>query len=256
MKNVINLVAAWSALGLLGSASAALVNQWSFDGDLLDSSGNGNDGTFTGGTEIYVAGQFGSAISLAAGDAVDDTLASLGNASAANSDISINLWLNLSAAPANLAYMAGIGGRDAGADSEERALLNFGSGFYFWGANADADSSTGYVVDNEWHMYTTVLDFDGAGNVTFSFFVDGDGSFYTPVTVARNMVAVPTEVGVGGTSLWGSTWAGAVDEFTVWDEALNPTEVSSLFATNQIPEPSAIALLGLGGLSLLRRKRQ
>jgi hypothetical protein len=104
-------------VGSCMSAQAALVHQWSFNDDLLDTSGNGNDGVFTGTTETYVAGQFGNAISLTVGE--------------------------------------------------------------------------------------------------------------------------------------------AVDEFAVWDEALNATEVGNLFATNQtIPEPSVMALVGLGGLSLLRRKRR
>ncbi len=241
------------------SASGALVHQWSFDDNLLDSSGSGNHGTFSGGTETYVAGRFGSGISLTAGDAVDNLAATLGSAGGANGDITINMWLNLASTPPNLAYLGGIGGRPEGTASEKRALIQFSSGFYFWGQNgidalADADSGIPYIADNAWHMYTVTLDFDGVGNVTYSFFIDGDGSFYTPVTVARDLVGSPATIGIGGTSHWGATWAGAVDEFTVWDQALNADQVASLFTTNQIPEPSSALLFGLAGLVVLHRR--
>jgi hypothetical protein len=235
--------------------AATLVHQWSFDDNLLDTSGNGNDGTFTGATETYVAGVFGNSISLAAGDGVDNVEASLGNANLAGNSISLNTWLKMDAVPANLSYLGGIGSRADLGVGTVRAFLQFQSGYYFWGNSQDRDSGVPYSADSEWHMYTITLDFDGEGNVTYSFYLDGDGSIYSPVTmVDPGYVDALTEVGVGGTSLWGATWAGAMDEFTIWDSVLSQDDITGLYDNNVVPEPVSILLLGLGSLPLLRRK--
>jgi hypothetical protein len=59
--NKIVLVAAMAA-GVYTSpsqAQIALVNRWSFNGNLLDSSGNGNNGALSGSGSSYVTGLFG-----------------------------------------------------------------------------------------------------------------------------------------------------------------------------------------------------
>ena len=116
--------------GFFGSASADLVHRWSFDGNLTDSSGSGNTGTFTGTDGSYVTGQFGQGISLAAGDMVASNPAA--NIPTLGTDNwTINYWLNLSAAPAGLSYIAGFGD-----GTNPRGTLAFdtaGNGnFYFW----------------------------------------------------------------------------------------------------------------------------
>ena len=65
------------SLSLIPSASVGadpgpgLVGQWHFDGDALDSSGNGNNGILMGDA-TFAAGKFGQALSLdGSGDYVD-----------------------------------------------------------------------------------------------------------------------------------------------------------------------------------------
>jgi hypothetical protein len=43
---------------------------------------------------------------------------------------------------------------------------------------------------------------------------------------------------------------GAIDDLRIYDNALSAEEVAAL-----VPEPTTIALLGIGGLGLLRRRR-
>ena len=75
----------------------------------------------------------------------------------------------------------------------------------------------------------------------------------------------PTEIDVGGTSPWTpgtGGWAGAADEFTIWNGVLTQANVTNLYASNAIatPEPStAVALMTAGLVGLLAyawRKRK
>jgi hypothetical protein len=49
---------------------------------------------------------------------------------------------------------------------------------------------------------------------------------------------------------WWDCFHGKMDDFRIYDNALTDSEVMAL-----VPEPTTIALLGLGGLALIRRKR-
>jgi large repetitive protein len=49
---------------------------------------------------------------------------------------------------------------------------------------------------------------------------------------------------------WWDSFHGKMDDFRIYDHALTQAEVMTL-----VPEPTTIALLGLGGLALIRRKK-
>lgn len=51
-----------------------------------------------------------------------------------------------------------------------------------------------------------------------------------------------------------NTWDGYLDELAMFDYALSGAEVNSLYLA-AIPEPASLALMGLGGLMILRRRR-
>jgi len=50
---------------------------------------------------------------------------------------------------------------------------------------------------------------------------------------------------------------GLYDDVRIYNRALSPSEVSTLYATESVPEPSALSLfaIGLGGLAMMRRRR-
>ncbi|MBX2852996.1 MAG: LamG domain-containing protein [Phycisphaeraceae bacterium] len=238
-----------------GSASAAtIVHQWSFDGNLNDSSGNGNTGVLTNvdgvtpATPVYVAGQSGQAISIAANEGVLNNAATGLPTTAATDSWSMNVWLKLDNPPASLNYFGGFGGNTnnvgPGFDGTARGYLNFGAGVYFWGSSRDLNSGPAYIVDGQWHMYTITYNADTSRMITY---LDGAG-------VGSGDVALedaPANVQIGNlANMWNSNFVGSVDEFTIWSGELAFKEVVSL-----VPEPSSLALLGLGGLVMLRRRR-
>jgi hypothetical protein len=49
---------------------------------------------------------------------------------------------------------------------------------------------------------------------------------------------------------------GAIDYVAIYDTLLGPAELDQNLAARLVPEPSSVALLGLGGFALLRRKRR
>ena len=53
----------------------------------------------------------------------------------------------------------------------------------------------------------------------------------------------------------GRRWSGYLDDVRVYDEFLTGAQVYDCYVEGLIPEPATIALLGLGGLALLRKKR-
>jgi len=109
----------WSA-----PAQVQLTNRWSFDGNLADTSGNGNHGTLSSGSETYVARKFGKAISLSGLQEVNHVAAS-GLPTAGMADWSMNVWAN----PVNFSTGAGgetlaYFGRAVGQTTSDRSIAN------------------------------------------------------------------------------------------------------------------------------------
>jgi hypothetical protein len=223
-----------------------LVNRWSFNGNLLDSSGNGNNGTLTGSGNSYVAGVPGfgeQAIYLTAANLIS-TVSAANLPTAGNANWSMNFWLYLTNPPISLAYMAGFGatitGSGAPPNGTDRGLLAFGNpsaeGIYLWGKGADLASGAPYPL-NQWVMVTIVH--DGSANTT-SFYTN-DVNIMTGAETA--LVTIPSpynqyiQVGYPGSAF---TYAaggfnGIIQEFTIWSGALSTAQIAGLYASNSVP---------------------
>lgn len=81
--------------------------------------------------------------------------------------------------------------------------------------------------DNDWHHYALVVTSN-----ELTLYVDGSAG--TPVSISNSRFSLNT-IGDGYTSA-GYDFEGRIDEFRVFDEALDATAISSLYDSNTAPE--------------------
>lgn len=115
-------------------------------------------------------------------------------------------------------------------------------------------SSSSNVNWGEWKMIT--LSFDSSEYVAYLNGVEFDRrSLEAPLLPSPN-VRFGSHTwwsGGGSSSRMDVEW----DDMRIYERALSAAEVTTLYATESVPEPSALSLLaiGLGGLAMFRRRR-
>jgi len=236
------LTVAAVVLVLGGFTHAGTVLHYSFDADYTDSSGSGNHGTVYGsGGRTTSRSAFGGAAYEGQGTdgGVDLTTPIVFSAS---DKWSVSVWAQTDNIAGNTNMI--LGDRT---DNADFIWTNNGfDGFRFRSSNSTTYDFTS-PKDNNLHHYAVVA--DGTGSVSLY----RDGAFDETVTLTNSSFTI-NAVGDAYGGLW---MDGIIDEVWVFDDALNSTQVQSLYQNNVVPEPSTflLAAIGLLGLTAWSRRR-
>ena len=273
MKTPIVVLAA--IVGLLSSVRADTVNlnngliaHYTFDGNALDSSGNGNNGTINGLS--WTADRFGNADSALRFDKngyvqINNNLLLNGATSGA-----ITGWFINRLGTNEGGFVIGAGDSRAGLDPFALGFTGDKTGSIFTqttrGPNAP-DRLVGFeagevtVQQNEWTSF--VMQFASIGTTSiFQFYLNGalarESSYDYFLQVQYDQ---PMPVQIGALTGYGdSQFRGEIDDVRFYNRALNLDEIGALnvrTTSNHVPETGSVALLlgvGLIGLASMRRK--
>ena len=243
----------WSQLP--GSLTNGLVSYYTFDGNANDLSGNSNDLSAPNGI-YYVVGRNGS---LSA-EMTNNRYFQLSAPLTTNDSFTWSIWFQPSTASDTYVAIMNQGFAPL-TQSTVNPYLTLND--LFWtpsggiagvGGGQGVTSGDLTLTNNQW--YNVIWTSDGIGNR--SLFVNG---------ILKGNVS-GTDFGqstdhfyIGGTpqlSTNSGFFNGMIDDVGIWNIALSGTEVTTLYNTQSVPEPSTYALLFLSGaasLWALRRRK-
>ena len=208
-------------VGPVDPGTDGLLAAYGFDGDVLDTSGNGNNGTVMG-TPGYAQGVVGQALDLPGDGAsyVDLGANPLFGMQETN-QMTVATWVTIRSIPAAWSPVVAKGENAwrLGNYNEEN---RYHYGITFWqNAGYNADGVT-VVGADEWHHVAGT--FDGTNVLLY---LDGviDTSNTTEFPIGTNAFNVAVGLNPEATD---RTWDGLIDELYIYNRALSPGEVKYL----------------------------
>ena len=190
----------------------SLVGWWKLNGDVTDSSGNGNDGTNHGATPTI--GKLGGAMSF---DGTSDYVDLGSSLNLSPQHMTVSLWAKTSSAAFGVMYAHGRTPWDGFEISQVGGSLRVTSETP---GTVDFWSNIGGLNDNSWHH--VVLTYDGA---TAMIYVDGSAHGSASGNIPYN-TAYDNYIGMRGD---GSSFNGSIDDVQIYNRALSSDEVASLY---------------------------
>jgi len=208
----------------------SLVGWWKFDGDMVDSSGNGRDGSLklTGGagSYSYVDGPFGGqAFESVNGAYVGiDGSGDAGWAQMRYDSMTIAMWMRSTdpyyhctlISKGSDAYMV----RQSGTTTLGRLKA------YAYGPESYGPTTTVNSFDGEWHHVAMVLDRD---ENRLKMYVDGEFNVYSS-TGSLAMVSNSEDLAIGACPAAGSSiyFRGAIDDVRIYDYAVSDADIEAM----------------------------
>jgi hypothetical protein len=221
-----------------------LVAYYPLNGNANDASGNGNNGTITGG--VFTNNQFGIANSAFAVSLLSDGIltpiqetnintytisgwfrTSLGGIIVGNSEFATNLILDV--------------------ETVETAWPTSNVGQILWGTEASdyppVIETTGNFADNNWHQVVGVFNAVPGPIVPPNFTIYIDGTNVSQITENGSGVHAPINSGtlsIGTDFVWNyyrATTSIVLSEIRIYNRALSSDEVAQLYAYESVPPP-------------------
>jgi Concanavalin A-like lectin/glucanases superfamily/PEP-CTERM motif len=243
-----------------GHAMAGLVSEWRFgetSGTIAYDNVGGINGTLSGGATFDPGagpgqGIYSGAISL---NKTSDSYVNMGNVYPFTSgDFSIVAWVRLTPGDTNFYQVAGkqyaglVSGYGLFTSAPYLGGTELGkAGFYATDQSpANYPYSTTSINDGAWHQLVGVYSAGGSHQI----YVDGtlQGS-----TSSSPIIANTADFLVGGFFTGGANtgvFTGLISDVRVYDNALSSTDVNTIYQqvldSGAVPEPSSLALIGLG----------
>jgi hypothetical protein len=246
-----------SALPVNNPITAGLVAAYGFSGNADDVSGNGNNGVVNGAT--LTTDRFGNLDSAYSFDGVDDYIVSSTTFSPQASG-TISVWFS--------PFGTTLDNRDVVSSRSDNGYLagDFMLGTHFvnnapsvcyWGSSGNwhcAEETVTAPFTTDWISAVWTWDMQDESK----FYVDGELIAAAPITLS---IFGDLQLDIGRMSLvhsptcCSSFFGGSIDDLYIYDRALSPSEIQTIYSA--VPEPSTALLLGIGlsALAATRRKR-
>ena len=246
MKAAAIVIALVMQSNVMGALLSDISAYWPADGNATDVVGT-NNGTLQNGAS-FDTGKFGQAFDLTGPS--DLVQMSQPIKFTAAEDFTISLWVNQAVTPANSGYIfetrqGQFSGFSVLTLSDNRIVMGgrADNGFILGGA------SQGPINNGQWYHVAAVFD---RGAAELRLYIDGLLNATSSLAAASGFTA-SDKLFLGAVSSQNDAFNfnGLVDEVQVYERALTATEIQSL-----LPEPTSLALLALGGLMLVSRRRQ
>ena len=247
--------------GTLRLAAPAAVAAYSFDnvtGTTVANAGTGGsalNATLANGATLVSTGHVGNAVSLANGASVDirNPVADLGNAAA----WTVSAWVNTTTAGGTILDKGDGTGWTTGntifylGDGTGAGAGGIPSGVRYAGGFLQGSTAATVVNDGAWHQVTYV-DTNGA----YGVFVDGVAQPLSAGNAGFANADVGSVVRLGATtnsvaSDGTANFNGRLDEVAIYNQALSPAQVATLYAGRTVmPLPAATDVTVAAGATL------
>jgi len=263
-KKLLKLIPALALIGMCIQTAQAVTyptSYWKFDDSAnrgLDTAGGRNVG-FPATTPDFDPGLIGDGMNNATATfkyAVDPATNSVFNLG--SSDFTMQTWVNFASTAGEQVFIEKFTG-PSGPGWTFYKLSSNAIEFYGGAGVGGVGTSPALTISTgAWHQFVA-----RRSGTTFTLFYDG-AAVGSTLGVGAAVTTSPNPLEISGRSSGGTLGGGKfvqgnMDEVAFWKIALSDSDISSLFNGGSglalIPEPSSVALAGLGGLVLLRRRR-